>query len=202
MKSFYPDAKVKTSSGLSYNFDRMQKDLKDEPDGARGIVWGITVGGGGHAVAWSKENGKLVYRDCQSNTKYDEKTVHQLYRNNQGRKSLLGKLTGQQTMGYARLDNATPNLDKMYQNGLISKPGDKSKAETRAADAARVRAGEVNQLRREKNRFSIKLPFGLSKSNTVSDTATSVKETLKAAKAASNADTYAEYEKKARIRSW
>ena len=50
--------------------------------------------------------------------------------------------------------------------------------------------------------FTIKLPFGLSKSNTVSDTATSVKETLKAAKAASNADTYAEYEKKARIRSW
>jgi hypothetical protein len=178
----------------------MQKDLSKEPDGARGIVWGITTSGTGHAVAWSKEKGKLVYRDCQSNTKYDENTVHQLYATKQGRKTLHHAISGYSTMGYARLDNATPNIKKMYSSGMISKPTAKKTVESRAEDAARQRAGEMNQLRRQKDRTTIKLPFVKQKDHVLSDTATVVKETAKAAKAAQSPETYAKYEKEHRVR--
>lgn len=200
LESFYDGIKVKTSSGLDYNFDRMQKDLRKEPDGARGIVWGITTSGTGHAVAWSKEKGKLVYRDCQSNTKYDEHTVHQLYATQQGRKTLHHAISGYSTMGYARLDNATPNLKKMYSSGMISKPTAKKTVESRAEDAARQRAGEMNQLRRQKDRTTIKLPFVKQKDHVLSDTATVIKETAKAAKAAQSPETYAKYEREHRVR--
>ena len=122
LERFYSDVKVKTSFGLDYNFSKMQEKIKAEPDGARGMVWGMTNSGGGHAIVWSKENGKLVYRDCQSNKKYDERTVYNIYKNNQGKKSLYDKVTGRTAMGYVRLDNATPNLKNMVSNGLVSKP--------------------------------------------------------------------------------
>ena len=43
------------------------KDLESHGEGARGIFTFDWKQGAGHAIAWEVENGKAVYRDCQTN---------------------------------------------------------------------------------------------------------------------------------------
>ena len=43
----------------------------DMPDGSWGMIGVNYDGGGGHSLAWEKENGKVVIRDCQDNTIVD-----------------------------------------------------------------------------------------------------------------------------------
>lgn len=145
LDTFYKGATVNQISDNSLK--TLNKQLSSEPDGARGVMWGTTVAGSGHAIAWEKENGQVVYRDCQSNTKYDSKTVSNLFSGE------LSAKTGN-TISYARLDNATPKLNTMYQQGIISKSGKDSKADI-ANSLARETAGyQMQQYRQARRNYA------------------------------------------------
>lgn len=64
------------------DLDWVNSDLVKYPDGSRGhfnVQWG---GDSGHSVVWSKEGGKVVIRDCQTGTKYDD--IYDFYDKNGG----------------------------------------------------------------------------------------------------------------------
>lgn len=70
------------------NYDHLAKELKNQPEGARGSMH-VTVGDFGslHSMVWEKKNGKIIIRDCQSDTVYDlnspfiNKSVNNKYAN-------------------------------------------------------------------------------------------------------------------------
>lgn len=126
---YYANAEMQNSATL----EDAERKLEEEPDGARGMLTGITVNGGGHAIAWEKENGKVVYRDCQSGEKYDAKTIHSLFSNDLTKRF-------KSTFTTCRLDDKQPNLTKMYQHGLVSKSG-RDSGKDYAGDKARSVAG-------------------------------------------------------------
>lgn len=49
----------------------LEKSLETYGDGARGHLAVYWTYGGGHDIAWEIENGKAVFRDCQTNEVYD-----------------------------------------------------------------------------------------------------------------------------------
>lgn len=71
----------------------LDKALLREGEGARGHLGMYWSMGGGHDIVWSVENGKVVYRDCQTNEKHN---MSQLL-------SFVDDYT------YIRVDNCEPN---------------------------------------------------------------------------------------------
>ena len=57
-----------TAGGLA---TYVTKDILSHGEGARGNLGLAWKSGGGHSIAWEIENGKVVYRDCQTNEKID-----------------------------------------------------------------------------------------------------------------------------------
>ena len=47
----------------------VDKDILSHGEGARGNISFVWTQGGGHAIAWEVSNGKVEYRDCQTNQK-------------------------------------------------------------------------------------------------------------------------------------
>ena len=140
---FYKGAKKVSVPGSDLN--QLDRSLMRQPDGARGMVTGVTIHGGGHAIAWEKENGKIVYRDCQSNTRYNSpKELSKLYSSEQSERA-------DHRISYYRLDNCEVNLRGMHQGGIISKTGPEYTYGQQKKDIARHAAGQVyQQLRLEK----------------------------------------------------
>lgn len=58
--------KVNTSN-LNEVVDNIEKDLKKQGDGARGMFLTQWKRGSGHAVIWEVDNGEVLLRDCQTN---------------------------------------------------------------------------------------------------------------------------------------
>lgn len=114
--------------------EKCLSDLDKMPDGARGGFSGITVNGGGHAISWEKENGEIVFRDCQSNKKYTASTIETLFAvNHESDKNKYSV----NSVSYVRLDDKVPNLAKMYSDGLASQggtSGKKDRTEDRVRD--------------------------------------------------------------------
>lgn len=128
---YYPEAEhVKIS-----NVDQMVEEVSKMPDGARGGFSGTTVNGGGHAIAWEKEHGEVVFRDCQSGKKYDKKTISELF-----------VINDSKSAQYVRLDDKTPNLARLYDEGLVSSAKSNTR-EDRQADAVRSLSGKLKQLK-------------------------------------------------------
>jgi hypothetical protein len=71
----------------------MEKDMLSQGEGARGHLCLYWAQGGGHDVIWEVENGNVVVRDCQTNTKLD----------------LIDYTQYCSSFGYIRTDNLTPN---------------------------------------------------------------------------------------------
>lgn len=105
IKKWYPDAKVEHTSrrneqgmGISQKeyLQRTIDNLQKQPDGARGNFFMLFTGGGGHSIAYEIQNGKVIFKDGQTNTVYTkpEKILSMTIANS-----------------YARLDNCAPNLD-------------------------------------------------------------------------------------------
>ncbi len=135
--SFYKGAKRVTVPGSS--LDAADMMLKRHPDGARGMLSGVTVNGGGHAIAWEKESGNIVYRDCQTGTRYNN--VNEL-------RSLMSEDLSRRTghsISYYRLDNCEMNLPKIYQQGIISKSGPEYTYGQQKNDMTRNAAGQGAQ---------------------------------------------------------
>lgn len=63
---------IKSKDGVKMG-EYMDKELLRHGEGARGHIVFHWTGGGGHDIAWEVENGKVVYRDCQTNNKIDIK---------------------------------------------------------------------------------------------------------------------------------
>lgn len=70
----------------------LNESLESYGDGARGHLAMYWRQGGGHDIAWEVENGKVVYRDCQTNEVYDISTI----------------LPYVQDYSYVRVDNCEP----------------------------------------------------------------------------------------------
>lgn len=138
--SFYKGAKKVTAPGSS--LDSADMMLKRQPDGARGMLTGNTVFGGGHAIAWEKENGSVVYRDCQSGKRYNSpQELRSIYSEELSRK-------GGNPISYYRLDNCEMDLPKMYQQGIVSKRGPEYTYGQQRNDMTRHAAGQgVQQYR-------------------------------------------------------
>ena len=77
------------------------KAIRNEPDGSRGLTFtAVSPFNSHHCMIWEKENGKVMIRDAQSNTKYD---------------SIVSSIISTNGSGipyrYFRTDNATINWD-------------------------------------------------------------------------------------------
>jgi hypothetical protein len=125
--------------------ERCVSDLEKMPDGARGGLAGTTVNGGGHAVAWEKENGQIVFRDCQSNKKYTKDTIENVFVVNH--ESDGSPKLNDRNVSYVRLDDKTPDLKKFYDEGLVSKGGTSGRAD-RTEDRLRDVDGQETQTRK------------------------------------------------------
>lgn len=134
---FYKGAEFKTAKTDA----DLHKALDKMPDGARGVLAGVTVNGGGHAIAWEKENGEVVYRDCQSNEKYTKKNLNELFdMNTKGAEPASWR-----EMMWERLDDKPANLSEFKKYSLASKTGT-SKAD-RLRDALHAnRSWEADRL--------------------------------------------------------
>lgn len=103
---YYPGAKTVNAHGL----DEANANLSEMPVGARGYFGGVTVYGGGHAVAWEMGENGLVFRDCQSNKTYDANTINQIF-------------NAKADCYYSRLDDVEPDLSYIYNQGIVSETG-------------------------------------------------------------------------------
>jgi len=111
---YYPGAQVEETSTL----EEADEQLSDMPVGARGYIGGLTVNGSGHAIAWEMTENGLVYRDCQSNKSYTSDTIDQVF----DAQDWTLK-TNDPMFHYARLDELQPDLEKIYERGIISETG-------------------------------------------------------------------------------
>ena len=76
----------------SYRAKALNESLAEYGDGARGHLCMYWKMGGGHDIVWSVENGKVVYRDCQTNQTLDMTNTLQYVGN----------------YSYVRVDNCEP----------------------------------------------------------------------------------------------
>ena len=112
MDEYYEGIERTTAETL----DELTEQIEKMGPNARGTLNGVVVNGGGHAIAWENVNGKVVFRDCQSGEAYSSQTISDLYSDFSTKRAL-----GHYTIN--RLDRATPNLDKLYENGIVNKRG-------------------------------------------------------------------------------
>lgn len=141
--------------GATVNEDTYSEDfekaVKALPDGARGIISGTTVHGGGHTVAWSRENGMIVYRDCQTNKKYYG--IRQLYDTNvRSETTDKGLAATKDHIWWTRLDDKTPVLKRMREDGIVSKRTKSGNVSNLEEDRLRSIKGYTNISKRKINR--------------------------------------------------
>lgn len=108
IKKWYPKAKVKTVSDKDEDGDpstkklveNTKKDLLSQGEGARGNLMNIwNNGGGGHSIVYEIEKGKIILRDCQSNTFVDVDTF----------------VKSSREIQYVRLDNVDFDAEKIKE---------------------------------------------------------------------------------------
>ena len=68
IKTYFNNAEMQHAK----TYSDFKKQLRAMPDGSRGNVC-TNVGpfSSKHSMVWEKEDGKVIIRDCQTNTKYD-----------------------------------------------------------------------------------------------------------------------------------
>ena len=88
-----------------------KKELLKQPNGARGNICVRWKFGGAHSMAYEIQNKKVVFYDCQTNTKYTGKELDWLLQ-----RTTLDP--ARQPM-YIRTDNATPDYKKLKKKGIV-----------------------------------------------------------------------------------
>lgn len=78
-KSWYENppevTEVKLGEDVDADAKKIEKDLLSHGEGARGNFVVRWKDGNGHSVVWEVKNGKVVIRDCQTNTTHDVKEL-------------------------------------------------------------------------------------------------------------------------------
>ncbi len=92
--------------------DSVMQTLSTFPEGSNGNLSVNWEGGGGHSIAWSRENGKSVLRDTQINKTLDPEW-------------LFSYVSPAQQTTICRLDNATPDIQTIIDNGVVEYRGQK-----------------------------------------------------------------------------
>lgn len=110
IKNWYPGAKeIKTSSARNGTeiCNKTINNLSKQPDGSRGcLLTSWSDCGGGHVVAYEKNNGSLTIRDAQCGESYKNVKTY---------KDLPSIYTDVDEMSFVRLDHITPNWKKVKE---------------------------------------------------------------------------------------
>ena len=130
--------------------DDMISNIRKTPVGSRGAVAGMTVKGGGHAIAWENDGvGGITFRDCQTGKKYSEKNIDQVFAVNKKNKPNQ-QVSNEKVITWVRLDDKKPNYRRLREDGIISNMSN-NKNETEK-DRIRSVSGYYKIQRRKKNR--------------------------------------------------
>lgn len=94
----------KNTTRKDFTYSRKYSDIKTEllkqPNGARGNIYaGVGMFDSNHSMVWEKKNGKIIIRDCQSDTTYSDIDY-----------SVINK-TSRHTYSFIRTDNREINWD-------------------------------------------------------------------------------------------
>lgn len=126
---YYPGA-----SWIECDDDAAIKEaVADYPDGAHGILTYTYTGyNTGHAIAWEKEDGHIVYRDCQVSKSYTD----------------LETSAPVSNIKIARLDDRTPDLRAINEAGSVKPSKEVTPVVSTAVDKISSTLDKVNKAKR------------------------------------------------------
>ena len=119
LRRWFPKADIQKVSrydengkGLSQKeyVDKTIKSLLKQGDGAHGnmmVFWNL---GGGHSIYYEVQNGKVIFKDSQTNKVYKQSDTNSLLKIAMTPEKLLNQTL---TNSFARLDNVEPDLERI-----------------------------------------------------------------------------------------
>lgn len=136
---YFEGATYSSASGIQ----DLNEQLKDMPEGSRGILYGRTYSGTEHIINWEVQNGQVVYADGQNGKTYSKDEVSQLYPDEYPSEweENYKKKTGTSPMEYVRTDNLKANVERLNRDAAIRDPNESErKTAVRTAVASFTRS--------------------------------------------------------------